>query len=149
MYHYGGGYADVKTYYKSWIPAFEKLENSDAYVIGYPEVGFIGAARHGIENVDLKNDLYHHWRYLVGNGSFICRPRTRLAAEWHTAVRNRLLSYSEQLRAHPAQDIFGRNADYPIPWAGMQGEIFHPFCLKYHERLLKDKALMPSFENYR
>ena len=149
MYHYGGGYADIKSYYGSWIPAFEKLENSDAYVIGYPEVGFMGAARHGIENVDLKNDLYHHWRYLVGNGSFICRPRTRLAAEWHTAVRNRLLSYSEQLRAHPAQDIFGRNADYPIPWAGMQGEIFHPFCLKYHERLLKDKALMPSFENYR
>lgn len=149
MYHYGGGYADIKSYYGSWIPAFEKLENSDAYVIGYPEVGFMGAARHGIENVDLKNDLYHHWRYLVGNGSFICRPRTRLAAEWHTAVRNRLLSYSEQLRAHPAQDFFGRNADYPIPWAGMQGEIFHPFCLKYHERLLKDKALMPSFENYR
>ncbi len=149
MFHYGGGYADIKSYYGSWIPAFEKLENSDAYVIGYPEVGFMGAARHGIENVDLKNDLYHHWRYLVGNGSFICRPRTRLTAEWHTAVRNRLLSYSEQLRAHPAQDIFGRNADYPIPWAGMQGEIFHPFCLKYHERLLKDKALMPSFENYR
>lgn len=149
MYHYGGGYADIKSYYGSWIPAFEKLENSDAYVIGYPEVGIMGAARHGIENAVLKNDLYYHWRYLVGNGSFICRPRTRLAAEWHTAVRNRLLFYSEQLRKHPAQDIFGRNADYPIPWAGMQGDIFHPFCLKYHERLLKDKALMPSFENYR
>lgn len=149
MYHYGGGYADIKTYYKSWVPAFEKLDQSDAYVIGYPEVGFWGAAQHGITNQHLKHDLQNHWRYLIGNGAFICRPHTKMAAEWHTAVKNRLLAYSEQLRDHPAKDIFGKNKDYPIPWGGMQGEIFHPFCLKYHNRLLKDKALMPSFKNYR
>lgn len=149
MYHYGGGYADIKTYYKSWIPSFEKLEHSDAYVIGYPEVGFWGAAQHDVENTNLKNDLWNHWRYLIGNGSFICRPHTKMTAEWHTAVRNRLIAYTESLREHPAKDIFGKNADYPLPWAGMQGEIFHPFCMKYHDRLLKDKALMPSFENYR
>lgn len=149
MYHYGGGYADIKTYYKSWVPAFEKLDDSDAYMIGYPEVGCWGAAQHGVENVNLKKDLWNHWRYLIGNGAFICRPHTKMAAEWHTAVKNRLLAYSELLRVHPAKDIFGKNIDYPIPWGGMQGEIFHPFCLKYHDRLLKDKALMPSFENYR
>ena len=149
MYHYGGGYADIKTYFKSWVPAFKKLEQSDAYVIGYPEVGFWGAAQHGITNQNLKHDLQNHWRYLIGNGAFICRPHTKMAAEWHTAVKNRLLAYTEILRDHPAKDIFGKNADYPIPWGGMQGEIFHPFCLKYHESLLKDKALMPSFNNYR
>lgn len=149
MYYYGGGYADIKMYYNSWVATFEKLEKSDAFVIGYPEVGFWGAAQHGIGNESLKNDLLNHWRYLVGNGAFICRPHTKMAAEWHTAVKNRLLAYSEQLREHPAKDVFGKNADYPIPWGGMQGEIFHPFCLKYHDKLLKDKALMPSFENYR
>lgn len=149
MHHYGGGYADIKAYYKSWVPAFEKLEQSDAYVMGYPEVGFWGAAQHSIENVNMKKDLWNHWRYLIGNGAFICRPNTKMTAEWHSTVRNRLLAYSELLREHPATDIFGRNHDYPIPWGGMQGEIFHPFCLKYHDRLLKDKALMPSFENYR
>ena len=86
MYHYGGGYADIKTYFKSWISAFEKLEKSDAYVIGYPEVGFLGAANHGIKNGFLRIDLHYHWRYLIGNGSFICRPHTKMAAEWHTAV---------------------------------------------------------------
>lgn len=149
MYHYGGGYADIKTYYKSWIPAFDKLDASDAYVIGYPEVGFWGAAQHDIENQYLKKDLWNHWRLLIGNGAFICRPHTRMAAEWHTAVKNRLIAYTEQLRSHPAQDVFGRNADYPIPWGGMQGEIFHPFCLKYKDKLLKEKALIPSFEDYR
>lgn len=149
MYHYGGGYADIKIYYKSWVPAFEKLEKSEAYVMGYPEVGFWGAAQHSVDNKKLKEDLWNHWRLLVGNGAFICRPHTKMTAEWHTTVRNRLLSYTAQLREHPAKDIFGKNTDYPIPWGGMQGEIFHPFCLKYHKQLLKDKALMPSFENYR
>lgn len=150
MYHYGGGYADIKTYFHSWVTAFDKLDASpNAYVIGYPEVGFDGAANQGMPESKLKNDLHYHWRYLIGNGAFICRPHTRMAAEWHTVVKNRLISYSERLKEHPAKDVFGKNTDYPIPWAGMQGNIFHPFCLKYRDRLLKDKALKPSFENYR
>lgn len=149
MYHYGGGYADIKTFYHSWVSAFDKLDKSNAYVIGYPEVGFWGAANHGIQNEELKKDLYIHWRYLIGNGAFICRPHTLLAAEWHTVVKNRLIAYTDALRIHPAQDIFGKNEDYPLPWAGMQGEIFHPFCLKFKDKLLKDKALKPSLENYR
>lgn len=149
MYHYGGGYADIKTYFKSWIPAFEKLEKSDAYVIGYPEVGFEGAANHSLPEGNLKRDLHHHWRYLIGNGSYICRPHTKFTAEWHAEAKRRLMYYSDKLKAHPAKDPFGRNADYPIPWSGILGSIFHPLCLKYKDYLLRDKALMPSFENYR
>ena len=149
MYHYGGGYADIKTYFHSWVAAFDQLDKSDAFVMGYPEVGFWGAAQHNVEDLHLKKDLWIHWRYLVGNGAFICRSHTRFTAEWHTAVRKRLIAFSDQLRAHPAQDIFGRNQDYPIPWGGMQGEIFHPFCLKYNDKLIKNIALKPSFENYR
>lgn len=149
MYHYGGGYADIKTYFHSWVPSFEKLEQSDAYVLGYPEIGFKGAAFRDITHEKLKHDLYYHWRHLVGNGAFICRPHTKMAAEWHTSVKNRLQSYTPQLKLHPAKDVFGDNEDYPVQWGAMQGEIFHPFCLKYKDKLLKDKALMPSFENYR
>ncbi len=149
MYHYGGGYADIKTYYKSWIPAFEKLEESDAFVIGYPEVGFWGAANQDMESGFLKEDLKNYWRYLIGNGSYICRPHTKFSAEWHAEAKRRLVELTNVLRDHPAADPFGRNADYPVKWSGLLGSIFHPLCLKYHDRLLKDKALMPSFENYR
>jgi len=149
MNHYGGGYADIKTYYKSWIPAFEKFENSDAYVMGYPEVGFWGAANQDMESGCLKEDLKNYWRYLVGNGSYICRPHTRFTAEWHAEAKRRLIGLTEQLRKHPALDPFGSNSDYPVKWSGLLGGIFHPLCLKYHDKLLKDKALMPSFENYR
>jgi hypothetical protein len=149
MYHYGGGYADIKTYCKSWIPAFEKLEKSNAFVIGYPEVGFWGAANQDIESGFLKEDLKNYWRYLIGNGSYICRPHTRFTAEWHAEAKRRLVELTNVLRDHPAADPFGRNADYPVKWSGLLGSIFHPLCLKYHDRLLKDMALMPSFKNYR
>lgn len=149
MYHYGGGYGDIKTYYKSWAPAFDRLERSDAYVMGYPEVGFWGAACQDIENENLKRDVFIYWRYLVGNGSYICRPHTRLTAEWHAEAKRRLISMTDELRNHPAQDPFGKNSDYPIRWSWLLGAIFHPLCLKYKDKLLKDKALIPSFENYR
>lgn len=149
MYHYGGGYADIKTYYKSWVPAFKELEQSDAYVIGYPEVGFGGAASHDIEDANLKKDVFTHWRYLVGNGAYICRPHTRLTAEWHAEAKRRLIRLTDDLQNHPAQDPFGKNPDYPVRWSYLLGGIFHPLCLKYKDKLLKDKALMPLFENYR
>lgn len=149
MYYYGGGYADIKTYFKSWLPAFEKFEQSDAYVMGYPEVGFEGAANHDLPEGNLKSDLHYHWRYLIGNGSYICRPHTRFTAEWHSEAKRRLLRLTDDLRKHPATDPFGCNSDYPVSWSGLLGSIFHPLCLKYHDRLLKDKALQPSFKNYR
>ena len=149
MYHYGGGYADIKTYFKSWIPAFEKLEKSEAYVIGYPEVGFWGAACHDIKQPDLKSDVFTYWRYLIGNGAYICRPYTRFTAEWHQEAKQRLIVLAEALKKHPAVDPFGKTYGYPVKWSWLLGAVFHPLCLKYHEKLMKDKALMPSFENYR
>ena len=149
MYHHGGGYADIKTFYQSWLPAFDKLDASDAYVLGYPEVGWKGAKHDGMENMALAHDLGVYWSLLIGNGAFICRPHTRFVAEWYATSRRRLISYTELLRQHPAKDAFGTNEDYPLTWECLQGAIFHPMCLKYHDRLLKDKALMPSFKNYR
>lgn len=149
MYHYGGGYADIKTYFKSWVPAFDKLDSSDAYALGYPEVGWEGASNRTISNEYLKKDLAVNWSLLIGNGAFICRPHTRFTAEWYSTSRRRLVEHTDVLHEHPARDFFGTNDDYPLAWESLQGEIFHPFCLKYHDRLLKDKALMPSFKDYR
>lgn len=149
MYHYGGGYADIKRTTASWRRAFSKLDSSDAYAIGYPEVGFKGAASQGIEHKLLKRDIENYWRYLIGNCAYICRPYTPFAAEWYSETKRRVINYTDELRKHPAKDPFGRTGDYPVPWLYILGEVFHPLCLKYHVKLLKDKALMPLFENYR
>ena len=149
MHHYGGGYADIKTYSHSWKQAFDKLNESDAYAIGYGEIGFWGVANQDIEQQNLKHDLRNYWRLLIGNGAFICRPHTKFTEEWHREVNRVLVSHSEALRKHPAKDAFGTNTDYPLRWTEIQGEVFHPLCLKYHKKILADNCLKPSFKNYR
>lgn len=149
MYYYGGGYSDIKQATSSWVNAFNRLDNSDAFAIGYPEVGFWGVANRGIVNKKLKNDLFYYWRILIGNGAYICRPYTPFVAEWYSETKRRVVLYTEKLRKNPAQDPFGRIGGYPIPWEKILGEVFHPVCLKYHDKILQDKALLPVFQNYR
>lgn len=149
MYHYGGGYADIKRATASWIKAFDRLDTSDAYAIGYPEVGFMGVANQGIEHQELKMDLELYWRYLIGNCAYICRPHTPFVTEWYTETKGRVLAFTDELRKHPAGDPFGQTKGYPVPWVKILGEVFHPLCLKYHDKLLQDKCLLPSFRNYR
>lgn len=149
MYHHGGGYADIKPSTGSWINAFDRLDSSDAFAIGYPEVGFEGVANTNIKNANLKRDTHIYWRYMIGNENYIFRPHTRFAAEWLTECKRRVKSFSEELKLHPAQDPRGQTGGYPVPWSYILGQIFHPLCLKYHDKLLKDKDLKPLFENYR
>lgn len=45
MHHFGGAYSDIKYLDYSWLPAFNRLIESDNYIVGYPEVGIIGITR--------------------------------------------------------------------------------------------------------
>lgn len=149
MHHHGGGYADIKTYFHSWVGAFSRLNTSDAYAIGYREPGYWTVANIGIEHQALKDDLRNYWHLLIGNCAFICRPHTKLTTLWHEEAKKRVNKLTEELKKHPAKDPCGTNKDYPIAWENLQGEIFHPLCLKFHDKLLADNALKPSFKNYR
>lgn len=149
MHNYGGGYCDIKTIYHSWNKAFDKLDSSKAFFIGYPEIGWYGAAFQNINNQDLANDLKTYWRLLAGNGAYIFRPHTPFTEEWFQELNNRLDFYYPSLLEHPATDPWGKDNGYPIPWANILGNIFHPLCLKYHNNILFSKRIKPSFENYR
>lgn len=37
MYHYGGGYSDIKFCSNSWVSAFDRLNSSEKTGLGYPE----------------------------------------------------------------------------------------------------------------
>ncbi|MDR2891369.1 MAG: hypothetical protein LBV18_07255 [Alistipes sp.] len=145
MHHHGGGYGDVKRYSHPWKGAFDRLNGSDKWGLGYGEESKRGVARVGGA---IGQDMRKHWRLLVGNGSFIFRPRTPMTAEWYGEVTRRMDGYLDELRRNPG-DMWGKNEGYPIPWTGMQGDIFHPLSLKYHDRLLKDDSIKPSFKEYR
>ena len=147
MHHYGGGYADIKTFPYSWNMAFDKLENSNAYAIGYPEISSLGVAQ--VKNKNLRNDLNTYWRLLLSNCAYIFRPYTKFTKAWLEEAKRRIKINLNKLKKHPAKNPFGKNKDYPIKWTYILGEIFHPLCLKYHDRILQDSSLMFYTKNYR
>lgn len=113
---YGGGYADIKKYSpeNNWHECFQMInENSEIEIIGQKEIeGWSPAFE--LRGNSKYNDM------LLANGYFIARQHSEFTEEWYKRVQLYLDSKLEQLIAHRAGKI-----DYPIPWEGIQGEIFH------------------------
>ncbi len=146
MHHYGGGYCDIKALGRSISFLYDELsDRDDKWLTGYRELaekdvaplaGLIGS------------DLRKHYRYVVGNGAYICKPDTPFTQEWYAELHQRLDQYYPVLKENPG-NIWGNNPGYPIPWTNILGDIFHPLCLKYHSHLLRNDAIKPSVTNYR
>ncbi|GAB3578069.1 hypothetical protein GCM10027579_01090 [Calidifontibacter terrae] len=147
MHHYGGGYSDIKRPLADWSPAFARIEDEgDVWMVGYQEPSSKDCAR--IES-PLGKELRRRSGVLAGNGAFICRPGTLLTAEW-TAEQERRMSYYEPLlRQHPAQDAYGTNKDYPVPWTMLQAQVLQPLQFKYRRHLVLDRSVRPDLTNHR
>lgn len=148
MYHYGGGYTDIKCNVNNWKSAFDEL-NSDGnkWFLGYQEVG-----RYGVNNDTpgrLGKDLKKYYKYLMGNGAFIFKPKSPAAKEWLQEIHNKLDVKLDILKINPAKDFFGQNDNYPFIWGEFGGNIQHPVGLKYHDRVRFNKLVLPSMKNYR
>ena len=138
---YGGGDSDIKQTRGSWKTAFNKLQNTSVWIVGYKERGAFDVA--GGQRIQ------KHWRRVVGNCAYICRPRTPFTTEWYNSMLALMDTKLGALRKHPASDP--RDASgmtkYPIEWNEMLGSIFHPLCVKFSNHI--SQALPPSvFENY-
>ena len=151
MHHYGGGYTDVKQSSYAWTPYFKELEAAkDKWLLGSKEanesvVGFF------LNKPEDEKLVKENWKMLVGNGAFIFRPNTPFTREWYAAVQAELDKHLDALRKNPSQKgINGSNITpgYPIEWVGLQGAIFHPLCVKYHDKIIQ--TLPPiNTNNYR
>ncbi|MBO7490596.1 MAG: glycosyltransferase [Bacteroidales bacterium] len=149
MHFYGGGYCDIKNINRDWNDSFDRLDKSYKYILGYPEPNAECSAYVDIIEPELKRDLKKCWPLLIGNCAYICHQQTKFTEEWYNELRNRLDFFYETLKKHPATDPMGQENGYPIPWQRILGAIFHPLCLKYHNKIIQDKKIMPSFNNYR
>lgn len=149
MQFYGGGYCDIKAIRGSWVDCFSRFNNSNKYIMGYPEPNEECSAYVDIVEPILKKDVKNYWPLLIGNCAYICRPQTKFTYEWFTELNNRLDFFLNELKEHPATDPMGQANGYPIPWQRILGAIFHPLCLKYHNKIIQDKRIMPSFKDYR
>ena len=136
MNFHGGAYCDIKRPSGSWLPAFNDLETSDAWMNGYPELD--GGAAVGA------------WQDLIGNGGYICKPHTPLTEEWYSEVVKFLDDKLEELKKNPAshpQDC-AEGSKYPIEWNELGGRIFHRVALNYKDKLLRTVP-MPVCRWYR
>lgn len=162
MYHFGGGYADIKRYNFSWIPYFNFLEQSDYSFIGYHE-----KARHDVAHQCPEN-VKDFWPNLVGNGYFIFKTKTEFAREWLDKT-NKLLEYKfDDLKKHPGwyhpraipNGIEGvsekefnefqhpyKTTKYPISWGEPMGGIFQSLQYEHKDSY---KGILPyiNTKNY-
>lgn len=146
MNFFGGGYSDIKTIRRGWLPAFERLNAApQKWALGYREIasdmtstlpGRLGA------------DVRRHYSLLIGNGAFIMKPQTPLTLEWYHRLLDRMDFYAEALERYPGNER-GDNQGYPIPWIDLLGNVLPPLGLKYHKRLIQDDSIRPDFHNYR
>lgn len=143
MNFYGGGYSDIKETTGDWNSSFDKLDNSDKWIIGYKELCPDDVAYRPVAN---------YWYYLIGNGAYICKPGTSLTKEWYREMLVVLDKKLELLKRYPAvfpQDCSEvSNKKYPIGWNEINGRIFHKICYKYKDKLINT---LPTsiFSNYR
>lgn len=145
MHFYGGGYSDIKICMNSWRTSFEKLENSNMWLLGYNETRSRDLA---IVEGQIGSDMKRHFLSIIGNGAYICRPNTSFTKEWYDELIRRMDFFYPNLKQHPG-NVLGDNEGYPIEWTNILGSIFHPLNLKYMEKIYKTNNVKPSFQSYR
>jgi hypothetical protein len=153
MHHYGGGWTDVKHTSTDWRPHFAKLRSSSALAIGYQEIA------DGIPHIKgpLGDTLRANYKENIGLCAFIFKRNSTITNQWIKDLDKRLDSLLDQLRENPAstpQDQQGAKktdgslSKYPIEWAGILGEVFHPIMYNYRNNVMQT-TIQPMFHSYR
>jgi len=147
MHHYGGGYSDIKPCNSDWNIYFQELEKGFNYGIGAPEdEGPLSTPE------IIRKEYGEHWDKMISADLFIFKPYTVFTSYWYSRMLERMDSYLFELKKNPAvntreaADTFVTK--YPIRWAGILCEIFHPLCVEFTDRILKTMPY-PVRENYR
>jgi len=146
MHFWGGGYVDIKENLHSWENVFDKLNGTNKkWLAGYPEIApSVVPILKGKIGKDIKKNYFK----LIGNGCFIVKPQTPFTNEWYIQVNKLLDDNYEALKNNPMNER-GSKVGYPLKWAEVQAEIFHPLVLKYCDKVMYDKSLLLSFKNYK
>ena len=139
MYHYGGGYTDIKFCDYDWNKYFDMLDSSDKQFTGYPEMSPLDIAYVPVQ---------HLYRNLIGNCSYIFKKESPFAKLWMDETNKKMDSISEELKMYPGDyhpraikgGIQGvdENGDskYPLEWNELLGRIFHRLLPEYMDSFI-------------
>ena len=148
MYNFGGAYTDIKSHLQlDWIKFFKDFQ-PDAWVYGGREYGpgGVGCATDVLSHLGIETNcttLRKDYFSLVHNGAYIFRRHSPFAREWLDRNNKQLDDLEHALGLHPSP-ISGRccqngEGGYPIRWAQLHGELFHPLCWKYSNHVQTSK----------
>jgi hypothetical protein len=153
MHHYGGGYTDIKKTKVNWHSFFECLDKSHKCALGYSELA------HGMPHLVglLGDEIRAVHSQLIGLCAFIFKKNSPLTYCWLEKTHNLLDEKLDILKKNPAQHPLDQTAvilpdgeisKYPLRWAEMLGEIFHPLIYQNKQLLILDN-IAPDFSGYR
>lgn len=151
MHFHGGAYSDIKFTNESWVPSAKEIHSDkNIWMIGYKEVG-----PHGVPVIvgdpSLNALLHQEWFKLIGNGAYICRPKTPLTSAWYSSMMSVMEAKLPQLEKYAArspQEVFSAQYPYPLRWAELLGEVFHPICHAFSAHV-RQTLPPPRFTQYR
>lgn len=128
LYHYGGGYHDIKYREKSWENEWEKFGNENIWIVGRRETNVNAIA--GTE------DVKKEYNKLITPGWILAKKHNAFHQNLLNKINSNLDDKLDKLREHPA--LLPRDQEtksYPLEWCDMMGNIFHPLLLNYTEHI--------------
>jgi hypothetical protein len=152
MYHYGGGYTDIKLCHYDWNKYFDLLSNSNKEFIGSRE-----RAKKHIANYEVARE----YQNLVTVINFIFKPKTNFAKIWYEKTQKLMDDKLSELIKNPGtyhpRAIFGgvhmelelfNESKYPFEWNELLGRILHRLQWEHFGVYLLDMPF-PDQKGYR
>jgi hypothetical protein len=149
MYHYGGGYSDIKESLGSWKRGFWTLENN-------PELWMVGTREKKGDHVGYQEDegfyktLRENYKNLPENGAYIGRAGCPLFKEILDKIHSLLdkhFAALSSMKSCPIRARIGDGSGYPLRWTEIGGSIVHEIAYKYRKHIA---FALPGFstDNY-
>lgn len=142
---HGGGYADIKRATHGWRGAFDRMDDSDAWMAGYRVPVRLMTPNHPDPRLEKAMRRYSETR--LGQCAYIARPQTPLTMEWWRAVNLALDAAATELEAHPGNPR-GDNPGYPLMLNAILAQIVDPLQVKYRGHLMYDERLYMDHDDY-
>lgn len=152
LYHYGGGWHDIKATEVSYSDVWQEFEDPEVWIVGKPEIAK-GAAKVYAEDGRYVPD---HYDKLIAVPAWVGRPHTALAKDILEGIEKVIADNRQALTKNPAKHprerkitaknrlakLFaqikfryaGRSTTYPLEWT-LFGNAFHPAILKHHRHV--------------
>lgn len=139
LHFHGGGYADIKRTVNSWAPAFDRMDASDAWMMGYRNP--VRWMTPNFSDPSLNRLMRRTSDLRLGQAAYIARPGTPLTTEWLWHMERRLDAALATLTEHPG-DARGSDPEYPLGWNEILAQVIDPLTVKYHEHLMYEPSLL-------